>query len=127
VVKSSVTCWAFWGVLGAKVINAHHSIVNEVRTHLKHHDAGPLVGDFPLLAHILVNLVIYNNGKHGKCGENHANEDYHWNKEEGVGNKGSRHRQQMGKKGPIVFFWQAVAPLDYTGQIKNQQNDHASQ
>ena len=63
------------GILGAEIVDAHHGIVDEVGSHLQHHDAGALMGDFPLLAHILLDLVEKDDAEHGKGREDEAGED----------------------------------------------------
>jgi hypothetical protein len=40
---------SFLGVKSAKAVDAHQGVVDEVRTHLQHHDAGTFMGDLPLL------------------------------------------------------------------------------
>ena len=44
-------------ILSAEVINTHQSIVDEVRSHLKCHDACTLTGDFLLLTKMLFYLI----------------------------------------------------------------------
>ena len=44
-------------VLAAKTIDARHGVVDEMRPHLQHHDAGALLGDLPLLSEILLDLI----------------------------------------------------------------------
>ena len=45
-------------VLFAKLLDRTQGVVDEVGPHLQQHDAGVLVGDFPLLAHILFDLIM---------------------------------------------------------------------
>ena len=49
---------SFFGILHAKVVNAHHRVINEVRAHLQNHNARSLMRYFPLLPHILLYLVV---------------------------------------------------------------------
>ena len=44
-------------ILAAEVIDAGHGVVNKVRPHLQHHDAGTLMGDLPMLTYILIDLI----------------------------------------------------------------------
>jgi len=44
-------------VLAAKTIDARHGVLDEMRPHLQHHDAGVLLGDLPLLSEILLDLI----------------------------------------------------------------------
>ena len=71
---------SFFGVEPAKAVNAHQGVIDEMRSHLQHHNAGSLVGDFQLLpddflllAAILLDLIGQNETIHSKCGENIAN------------------------------------------------------
>ena len=66
-----------------KAVDAHQGIINKMRPHLQNHDAGALIGDFPLLlsdfplllgeflllAAILFNLVGQDESVHSKCRE----------------------------------------------------------
>ena len=51
-------------ILFAEIVDAHHRIIDEMRTHLQHHDAGTLERDFLLLVQILFQLVKEDNAKH---------------------------------------------------------------
>ena len=63
-------------------MDAHQGILDEMWTHLQHHDAGAFMGDFPLLPGILLllpddflllpavlfNLIGQDEAVHGQCG-----------------------------------------------------------
>ena len=92
--------------------------------HLQHHDAGTLVGDFPLLAHMLFNLVVQDNAEQGKRRENHTDEEEQRDEDKCVDDPGSRQREQIDEEGRIVFGGQTAAPPDDTAQIKEHEQDH---
>ena len=53
-----------FGVLITQVVDAHHRVIDEVRPHLQHHDAGALIGDLTLLTHKMFYIVREDNAEH---------------------------------------------------------------
>ena len=69
-VKSDLLCLG--GILIAKVVDTHHSIAYEVRTHLEHHNAAALMCDLTLLMYILFLVVQEDQTEHYYGEERHA-------------------------------------------------------
>ena len=107
-----------FGILCAKVIDAHHGIEYKVRPHLQHHDAGALMGNFPLLSHILFNLVAQDNTKHRKHGETQAEDNEQGNIDNRMDKRSNRHRQQVNQERDIVFIRQSIPPADHACQVE---------
>ena len=54
----------FVRVLFTEVVDTHHRVIDEVRAHLQHHDAGVLVGDLTLLTKMLYDLIRHDDSVH---------------------------------------------------------------
>ena len=64
-------------VLIAKVIDAHHRVVDEMRAHLQHHNARFLVGDLLLSTHIFLHVVRENQRIHNDGKKRHTRDNEH--------------------------------------------------
>ncbi len=83
----------FLGVLIAEIVDARHGVVDEVRPHLQHHDAGALMGDLPLLVHVLFHLIGQDEAVHGQGGEDRADVDQRVDVDENMYEHRDRHGQ----------------------------------
>lgn len=93
---------------------------------MQHHDAGTLMGNFPLLPYMLLDLVEQDNTKHRKHGENLADDNEQGHKDNRMDERSNRHRQQVDQEGDIVFIGQPVPPLDHAGQVEEHNRSEGS-
>ena len=85
---------------------------------MQHHDAGALMGNFPLLSHILLNLVAQDNTKHRKHGETQAEDNKQGHIDNRMDKRCNRHRQQVNQERDIVFIRQSIPPADHACQVE---------
>ena len=97
-------------VLTAEAIDARHGVVDEVRAHLQHHDAGALVGDFLLLggdfslvAQIPLSLIGQNETVHGQGKDHNAGVDQRKNFHEELYMHCECYRKQSNEKVQVDF------------------------
>ena len=112
----------FLRVLITEVIDAGHGVVDEVRPHLQHHDAGTLMGNLPLLAQVLLDLALQDNDVHRNCRNTDADVYEQIDRDKQMDEQGGRKRNQRGEQRIIDFFWHPVPSADYAFQI--QKHDH---
>ena len=105
-----------------------------MRTHLQHHDAGALIGDFPLmpgdfplLAKILLNLVGQDEAVHGQGGEDNADIEQRVDIDKGVYEQRNGHRQQCRKKTLVGFAGKMFPAADRACEIQQHGQSHRQQ
>ena len=114
-------------VLTAQAIDARHGVVDEVGPHLQHHDAGALLGDLPLLAKILLDLIGQDETVHGQGGEHHADVKEQERIDKRLYQQRDRHRQQGDEKAQIDLAGQKPPPPDHSREIEQQNRNYRQQ
>ena len=91
-------------ILIAEAIDTCHGIVDEVRTHLQHRDAGALICDFPLMLQILLDLIRQDEAVHGQCREDVTDIEEQEGFNEHQHDQSGCHRQYGGKEAAKCFM-----------------------
>ena len=102
------------GVLFAEIVDACHGIVDEVRPHLQHHDAGALMGDLSLLAQILLDLIRQDDAEHRKRADDDADGEQLKYRDKEMDEHGGHDREQSDEEGEKASSGQPVPPADAT-------------
>ena len=92
----------FW-ILIAETIDACHGVVDEMRTHLQHGDAGALIRDFPLMLQILLDLIRQDEAVHGQSREDITDIEEQEDINEHQHDQSGYHRQYGGEKAVKCF------------------------
>ena len=130
----------FW-VEPAKTVDAHQCIVDEMRPHLQHHDAGALVGDFPLLPGnflllfdnfqlveaVLFDLIGQYEAVHGQCGAYVADIDEWEDVDEQMHDQRNHNRQYGDEKGEKHLAGKPFPALYRSRQIEKPDHDQRQQ
>ena len=98
-----------------------------MRTHLQHHDAGALVGDLPLLAQILFDLIRQYDAKHRKSADDDTDDEQFKYGGEKMDARGDHHWEQSDEKGDIASLGQPVPPVDHADKVENHDRVQTGQ
>ena len=113
-----------YGILTAKTVDARHGVVDKVRSHLQHHDAGALIGDlhllpgdFPLAAQVLIDLIVQYESVHGQGGEGVADIEDKGGFSEKLYDHSGCHRYQCDEKTQKGFATKLLSASDRPCEI----------